>query len=228
MTAPVGFFHCIGAFVESLLAFALRLVHASEGPRQISQHIVEGPVVSGLPRHQDIVEAVLGFVSGQLCDRRFEAAANTVAGDGAAELLGHREAEAWSRGGRSLGRAGLCFKQADGHGGPEAAAHSEEFTSRFQGREGQSDRPVPEPQRPCKARTEPVEVSAPRVQPLGRQALAALGAAASQNSLSTGRQHALAEAVTPLANDAARLIRALHGSLRPNRFRFRRVNVRSE
>lgn len=71
MTALVGFFHCIGSFVESLLAFALRLVHASEGPRQISQHIVEGPVVSGLPRHQDIVEAVLGFVRGELCDRGF-------------------------------------------------------------------------------------------------------------------------------------------------------------
>lgn len=212
MTAPVGFFHCIGAFVESLLAFALRLVHASEGPRQISQQNVEGPVVSGLPRHHDIVEAVLGFVRGQLCDRRFEAAANTVAGDGAAELLGHREAEAWSRGGGSLGRAGFGFKQANGHGGPEAAAHSEEFTSRFEGREGQSDRPVPEPQRPCEARAEPVEVSAPRVQPLGRQALAAFGAAASQNLLTTGGKHALAEAVAALAHEAAGLISAFHAT----------------
>jgi len=63
---------------------------------------------------------------------------------------------------------------------------------------------------------------------LGGQALAALRATAGENSLATGRQHTLTEAVAPLANDAARLIRALHGTLRPNRFRFRRSNARSE
>lgn len=62
---------------------------------------------------------------------------------------------------------------------------------------------------------------------LGRKALAALGAAASENFLATSGQHALTEAVTALANDAARLIRALHGSLRPNKSRFPRA-VRAE
>lgn len=46
---------------------------------------------------------------------------------------------------------------------------------------------------------------------LGRKALTALGAATSENLLTAGRQHALAEAVAALANNAARLIRALHG-----------------
>lgn len=57
---------------------------------------------------------------------------------------------------------------------------------------------------------------------LGRQTLAALRAATGENLLTTGGQHALAEAVTALANNTARLIRALHGSLRPNKFRFHR------
>lgn len=49
---------------------------------------------------------------------------------------------------------------------------------------------------------------------LGREALAAFGPAAGKNPLTTGGQHALAKAVTALANKAARLIRAFHGYLR--------------
>ena len=50
---------------------------------------------------------------------------------------------------------------------------------------------------------------------LGRKTLAALGPTASKNLLAAGRQHALAESMAALANKAARLIRALHGTLRP-------------
>ena len=45
---------------------------------------------------------------------------------------------------------------------------------------------------------------------LGREALAALGAAASEDLLTAGGQHPLAEAVAALANQAARLIGAFH------------------
>lgn len=48
----------------------------------------------------------------------------------------------------------------------------------------------------------------------GRQTFAALGAAARQNLDATSRFHALAEAMAALAHKFARLIRALHGTLR--------------
>lgn len=63
---------------------------------------------------------------------------------------------------------------------------------------------------------------AARAVSLGRQTLAALRATTGENLLTASGQHALAEAVTALANNTARLIRALHGSLRPNEVRFHR------
>lgn len=50
----------------------------------------------------------------------------------------------------------------------------------------------------------------------GGQTLASLGPAAGENLLTTGGQHAFAKAMPALANKAARLIRALHGYLRPS------------
>jgi len=55
---------------------------------------------------------------------------------------------------------------------------------------------------------------------LGRKALAAFGTTTCKNLLAASGQHALAEAVAALADKAARLIRALHGSLRPNTLRL--------
>jgi hypothetical protein len=49
---------------------------------------------------------------------------------------------------------------------------------------------------------------------LGRQALAALSATAGENSHAARGFHALAEPMPALAHKLARLIRALHGTLR--------------
>jgi hypothetical protein len=50
--------------------------------------------------------------------------------------------------------------------------------------------------------------------PLGGETLAALCATAREDFLTAGRQHPLAKSMATLANNAARLIRALHGTLR--------------
>ena len=49
-----------------------------------------------------------------------------------------------------------------------------------------------------------------KVRPLGREALAALGAAAGQNVAATDSRHAGAEAVAALADEFRRLVGALH------------------
>ena len=64
-----------------------------------------------------------------------------------------------------------------------------------------------------------MRAGAARRRVLGRKALAALRTTTGKNPLAAGRQHTLAKAVAALANEAARLIGALHGSLRPGRLR---------
>jgi hypothetical protein len=76
-------------------------------------------------------------------------------------------------------------------------------------------RAVPGTARLAKSRT--IESLRPS---LGRKALAAFGTTTCENLLAASGQHTLAEAVAALADKAARLIRALHGSLRPNTLRL--------
>ena len=104
-------------------------MNASEGPRQICEHVWEGTVLGGKPGHDDIVEAVFGFAGRDLCNGSLQPAPDAVPDDGPAELLGHGEAEPGSAARGGLLAARLGFEQANRHGGTNAAAHSKKFTS---------------------------------------------------------------------------------------------------
>ena len=71
-----------------------------EGFRQVGDDIAVSPLESGGAGNDDIVETVLCEQRRKFAQRRFQAAADAIAGNGVAELFGDREPEA--RAGRNV------------------------------------------------------------------------------------------------------------------------------
>ena len=128
-----GFFHLLAGFVESFTARARRFVQLAEGTREIRKHVGVGTVQSGGTGDDNIVEAIRGAGRAQCGHRGLEAAADTIAGDGVAEFLGHGEAETSAFERWRIVFTAARLDQAHGHGRPRSAADGEEFRSGFQG-----------------------------------------------------------------------------------------------
>lgn len=131
-TALTGFFHCIGAFVESLLARCLRRVNASEGTGQIRDEFGIGSVKGSTPGYDYVVEAIFCLLGCKRRDRSLEAAPDTIADDRVAELLCHREAE--TRPIKIILGSNPClrFKQTDGNRTPSPTTDGEVFRAGFE------------------------------------------------------------------------------------------------
>lgn len=206
----LGFFHRYGAFVESLIASTLRLVNAVERAGQFAQEIGKWLIERGGPSDNDIVVAIASIAGCNLAQSGLETAADAIARDRVAQLLCDSKAETRSFAGSASGRARFGFHQAAGHGSARPAADGEEVRTLLDGFKCQRERPR---ERFCpSAVANGQNVPRAPAKVLGRQALAAFGAAAGENFLATCGQHTLAEAVAAFAHKAAGLICAFHAT----------------
>lgn len=165
-----------------------------------------------MPRNDDVIAGAQRLILDLGCERSFEPPADAIPRDGVADFLGDCEAEPWADG--VAGPAGRTCSGTFPHLDEKrrrrltpAAANSEKFGTRLESWQDRND----SLQSRVRATAGPK-----RWTRLGRKALTALSATACKDLLTTGSQHAFAESVAALANKAARLICALHGSLRPS------------
>jgi hypothetical protein len=178
-------------------------MHAMEGAFKVFLQGVERDVDCVFTGDQHIV---LTGPGGGCSDGRhggLEAAADTIAFDGAAHCFSDRKAEARRRADGRGFETLPCFQNKRGRRAPRPAPNAQEFRSLSEGRQFH-----------VRASSSSSERYAITRNPLGREALAALRATAGENPHATWGFHALAEAMPALAHKLARLIGALHDTLR--------------
>ena len=193
-------------------------MHALQRPFKVFLEICKGPGQRAGSRNQDIVVVRTRRAFAEKTHCGAQTPFNAVALDGSAHLLGYRKSEPRRRRlygrnsaspgfGRGSLRAGLSLQNERGRCAPCAAPNSQEFSSFLESDQRQSH--VSQPRRMDKPR--PGSGSArTRERGLGRQTLAALGAATRDDLDATGSLHAGTEAVAALANELAGLISAFH------------------
>lgn len=140
-TMLLGFFHRYGAFVESLLVGALRLVNTVECAGQFAQEICKWLIQRGGPSHNNIVDPIAGVAGCDLAQGGLETPADAIARDGIAKLLCDGKAETGAFARSASRRARFRFHQAAGHGRTRPAAYGEEVRTFLDGFKSQRERP---------------------------------------------------------------------------------------
>ena len=185
------------AVVSSVLRAALSsgwVMHAPKGRFKLFLEVSERPGERGAARNQHIIVAGEGVRGGRGTNERAQPAANAVAVDGLADLLGDGETEPRRSFRVALARSRFSFEYEARSGPPRAAPQPQELRALLEGRRFDG----------CRNRLR-------RTHRTSRgQALPALGAPPRQDLHSARGQRPLAKAVAPLAHEPAWLISAFH------------------